>query len=205
MSRLIGVKYISILFISAITLLVQSNWSFWAEEKITRLIDLSPKEEIEWSGSTNISTWSVKSTETSPKISEKKKSSEKIVPIKEELDKTGSTTDDEEENSKESKWATKDEKENVQSLINSYILDTYKAQWDKILKDMELSLQKKIPDISKRIQAYDSIQNTLELRKNRILKVNISDANKLLLSKYFDYMIESLEKRKENLEESLQN
>ncbi len=66
---------------------------------------------------------------------------------------------------------------------------------------MDVNLQKKIPDVTKRIQAYDSIQTTLELRKVRILKVNISPVNKELLSAYFDYMIGALEKRKESLSE----
>ena len=69
---------------------------------------------------------------------------------------------------------------------------------------MDLNLQKKIPDVEKRIKAYDSIQTTLELRKNRIMKVNLSENNRQLLSDYFDYMIDALEKRKELLSQSLE-
>ena len=170
------------------------SWGFSAEEKVVRLIDLSPKEESEWTGSENITS-----------------NSGKLEKIRERRIETEKSLKDEKENQKENeKWTwsdedewtgAKDEKENVQWLINSYILETYKAQWDKILKDMDISLQKKIPDIEKRIQAYTSIQKTLELRKNRILKANISEVNKTLLNSYFDYMIEALEKKKESLRE----
>lgn len=201
MSRLNLVKYF--IFLSAILMsfFVQSNWTFWLEEKVTRLIDLSPKEEVEWTGS--YTAWSgvtktediKEAKEVSPKIGEKKpKTLDKPSPEKDDI-LSGATSED------EAVPPTKDEKENVQTLINSYILETYKAQWDKILKDMDVNLQKKIPDVTKRIQAYDSIQTTLELRKVRILKVNISEANKELLSAYFDYMIGALEKRKESLRE----
>ncbi len=158
---------------------------FASEEKPTRLIDLSPKENTELS-------WAVL-TGTSVKLTEKKSNKvEKIIP----KDDTPNESTISEEDDKE--------KENIQNLINSYILETYKAQWEKILKDMDLNLQKKIPDIEKRIKAYDSIQTTLELRKTRILKVNLSESNKQLLSDYFDYMIDSLEKRKDLLTESLE-
>ncbi len=170
---------------------------------MTRLIDLSPKEEVAgWSGITHAST-GMKLTETKSDAKETKdtvqKTTEKKVPITkvvkdENVDDVSESTDDDES-------SQKDEKETVQTLINSYILETYKAQWDKILKDMDVSLQKKIPDVAKRIQAYDSIQTTLELRKTRILKVNISEANKDLLSSYFNYMIAALEKRKDSLSE----
>lgn len=133
-------------------------------------------------------------TGSTNKVNEKKTKQEKNT-NRDEKSQSGTTTEEWDE--------TKTEKENIQSLINSYILETYKAQWEKILKDMDLNLQKKIPDIEKRIKAYDSIQTTLELRKNRILKVDLSESNKQLLSDYFDYMIDALEKRKELLTESL--
>lgn len=202
MSRLNLVKYFISLLAILMSFFLQCNWSFWQEEKMTRLIDLSPKEETEWSGSVTgtgsskmIETkWDIKDAkETSPKAQEKRtRVGEKSPKDEKSTDWTWTLSDVD---------GPKDEKESVQTLINSYILETYKAQWDKILKDMDQSLQKKIPDVEKRIQAYDSIQTTLELRKTRILKVNISEANKDLLSAYFDYMIGSLEKRKEALSE----
>lgn len=190
-------------FISFIAILgsffLQYSWTFWWEEKVTRLIDLSPKEEAETTTGSQLGlSGAVKWTWSVQKSVEKKVKTEKVVVAKDEKEVVKN------EQTEEDEWV-KDEKENVQSLINSYILETYKAQWDKILKDMDMSLQKKIPDTQKRIQAYDSIQTTLELRKTRILKVNISEVNKELLWAYFDYMITSLEKRKENLEETLQN
>jgi hypothetical protein len=179
------------------TFFLQINLGFCSEEKVVRLIDLSPKEEKEWTGSESVSANSGKVENI--KIRERKIFAEKIFKDEEEVSKTEKETGTWDAETNEE--TPKTEKETVQWLINSYILDTYKAQWDKILKDMDISLQKKIPDIDKRMQAYTSIQKTLELRKNRILKVDISEINKILLSSYFDYMIDALEKKKEGLKE----
>ena len=181
-----------------ISFFLQPYAGFSAEEKTVRLIDLTPKTDDESTGSTIQPTASgnTKATDISKAPSEKKSKSEKGVKEEKGADKSGSGGSDEDTDKEE-------QDSSVQSLINSYILETYKSQWDKILKDMDLSLQKKIPDIEKRIQAYDSIQNTLELRKTKIMKINISEANRSLLSAYFDYMIKSLEKRKTSLESSL--
>jgi hypothetical protein len=185
------VKYLISLFVIIVPFFLHFDGAFWAEEKVVRLIDLPQKEEIEWS-------WSDTSVSQSGKIDNQKIREKKTQNEKEEIQKEEKEWDTKVDDKDE---VQKEEKENVQWLINSYILEAYKAQWDKILKDMDLSLQKKIPDIEKRIQAYESIQTTLQLRKNRILKVNISDINKTLLTSYFDYMIQSLEKKKESLRE----
>ncbi len=168
---------------STIILSATSLCSFAAEDKIVRLIDLSPKEDTESSGSISSGNTllsgsiSPKILENGTKVTEKRIKSEKITA-------TGSN-----------------EEENIQTLINSYILETYKTQGEKILKDLDQNLQKKIPDKEKRIKAYDSIQTTLELRKARILKVSLNENNKKLLSSYFDYMITALENRKNALVE----
>ncbi len=190
-------KYFTFLLFIWATLLIQFDLAFCSEEKVTRLIDLSPKEEVTGTGS-DVAISNTGKTENI-KIRERKIFAEKILKDEEDTPKiekeTGTWDTDNEEDT------PKSEKDTVQWLINSYILETYKAQWDKILKDMDISLQKKIPDIEKRTQAYTSIQKTLELRKNRILKVDISEINKVLLSSYFEYMIDALEKKKEGLRE----
>ncbi len=182
--------FIFILSITA-SFFFQSSWGFCSEDKVIRLIDLSEKSESVW-------TWSdispTSSGKVEAKIRDKKALNDKIREDEKNSEKEEITDD-------VAVQKDEKEKETVQWLINSYILETYKAQWDKILKDMDLSLQKKIPDIEKRTQAYTSIQTTLELRKNRILKVNISEVNKSLLNSYFEYMIDSLEKKKESLKE----
>ena len=178
-------NFLRIISICGLFFLLSFEGIFASEEKPARLIDLSPKENTQSSGTT------LSGTTTKP--AEKKIKTEKVVPKEDKI------VDDSIEAIEDDK-----EKENIQNLINSYILETYKAQWEKILKDMDLNLQKKIPDVEKRIKAYDSIQTTLELRKNRIMKVNLSENNRQLLSDYFDYMIDALEKRKELLSQSLE-
>lgn len=94
-----------------------------------------------------------------------------------------------------------EEKEKVQNEINSYILEAYKIQWNKILRDIDISLQKINPDAETRIQAYARIQKTLEMRKKRIQNMDLSDNNKSILIKYLDYLISALKRRQTELKE----
>jgi hypothetical protein len=93
------------------------------------------------------------------------------------------------------------DKEKVQQEINTYILEAYKIQWNKILKDIDSSLQKINPDAETRIQAYYNIQKTLEMRKKRVRAMTLSDNNKDILNDYLEYMIQALKKRQAELKE----
>ncbi len=48
------------------------------------------------------------------------------------------------------------------------ILEVYKIQGNKILKDMDASIEKINPDPKIRIEIYSSIQKTLEFRKQKL-------------------------------------
>jgi hypothetical protein len=93
------------------------------------------------------------------------------------------------------------EKEKVQREINSYILEAYKIQGNKILKDIDISLQKINLDNETRIQAYARIQKTLEMRKRRVQNMDLSDNNKSILIKYLDYLISILKRRQAELKD----
>lgn len=91
-------------------------------------------------------------------------------------------------------------KEKIKQEISSYIIDSYKSQWDKILKDIDQTLQKTAPDIDDRIQAYDKIQASLEARRQRnksSLKIN--ETSKMIVDAFLGHMIDSIEKKKKEL------
>lgn len=74
---------------------------------------------------------------------------------------TGSELSTEEEKIEEQKT-----EKNAQKII----LEVYKIQGNKILKDMDISIEKVNPDPKIRIDIYSSIQKTLELRKIKVEK-----------------------------------
>jgi hypothetical protein len=95
------------------------------------------------------------------------------------------------------------DKDKVQQEISSYILEAYKIQWNKILKDIDVSLQKINPETDVRIQSYDRIEATLNYRKEKILdNTELSDSNRDIIINYLNYMIQSIEKRKNELEDT---
>jgi hypothetical protein len=65
---------------------------------------------------------------------------------------------------------------------------------------MDANIEKINSDPKVRIEVYSGIQKTLELRKQRLEKSEMSDESKDILISYIDYMISSIEKRKKNLE-----
>jgi hypothetical protein len=88
------------------------------------------------------------------------------------------------------------------SEINASIVKIFKLQSDRDLKSVDLVFIKRYPDFDKRIEAYDSIQNTYEVQKKRIQdSETISTNSKTILTAYLNYMIQALEKRKDALEE----
>lgn len=127
-----------------------------------------------WSGSTG-------SGNTTTKIRES---------IKIPIDDTIVDTDSEEKKVEDQKT-----EKNAQKII----LEVYKIQWNKILKDMDASIEKVNPDPKVRIEIYSSIQKTLEFRKQKLEKSELSDESKEILILYIEYMISSIEKNKKNL------
>lgn len=82
-----------------------------------------------------------------------------------------------------------------------YILEVYKLQGSKILKDIDVSLQKINTDSETRIKAYARIQRTLEMRRKRVQNMDLSENNKAILTAYLQYMITALEKKQANLKD----
>lgn len=100
------------------------------------------------------------------------------------------------ENIKEKKVEEKKTEINAQRII----LEVYKIQGNKILKDMDASIEKINPDPKIRIEIYSSIQKTLEFRKQKLWKSEMSNDSKDILIWYIDYMVSAIEKRKKTLE-----
>ncbi len=80
------------------------------------------------------------------------------------------------------------------------ILEVYKMQWNKILKDMDANIEKVNPDPKVRIDVYSGIRKTLEFRKQRLEKMDLGEESKDILSGYIEYMIASIDKKIKNLE-----
>ena len=101
-----------------------------------------------------------------------------------------------ETNTEEKKIEDKKTETNAQKII----LEVYKIQGNKILKDMGTSIEKVNPDPKVRIEIYSSIQKTLEFRKLKLEKSDLSDESKDILTGYIEYMIAAIEKKKKSLE-----
>ncbi len=93
-----------------------------------------------------------------------------------------------------------EEEEKIKQDINSYIIESYKAQGTKIIKDLSTKLTKTLPDTNERQEAYRKIQDSLELRKNRMEKVKMSETKRLILEEFLNHMIDLLGKKIEELE-----
>ena len=104
--------------------------------------------------------------------------------------KTGTKTTSDEDNS---------EKE-VKKEINAYIIEAYKLQWAKILKDIDSSLQKLDLDDEGIREAYQRIRDTLDTRRKKLQSSDtLSENSKEILSEYLAYMIVGLNKRIKDL------
>jgi hypothetical protein len=91
-------------------------------------------------------------------------------------------------------------KEKIKQEISSYIIDSYKSQWDKILKDIDQTLQKTAPDIGDRISAYEKIQSSLEARRQRNKNSNkVNETSKVIIDAFLWHMIVSIEKKQKEL------
>lgn len=88
----------------------------------------------------------------------------------------------------------------IQKTINNYILEVFKFQGNKILADLDTNLEKVAPTKEAKIEAYNSIQKTLKLKKEATEKdTKLSKNNKTILIKYLDYMIKEIENKKKDL------
>lgn len=65
---------------------------------------------------------------------------------------------------------------------------------------MDLSIEKVNPNPKVRIDVYSGIQKTLEFRKQKIEKSEMSTESKDIITGYLEYMISTIEKRKKTLE-----
>lgn len=93
-----------------------------------------------------------------------------------------------------------EEEEKIKQDINTYIVESYKAQWTKIIKDLSMKLSKTLPDLDERKEAYKKIRSSLELRKNKTEKAKISDTKKMILIEFLDHMINLLDTKIEEIE-----
>jgi hypothetical protein len=93
-------------------------------------------------------------------------------------------------------------KEKIKQEVSAYIIESYKAQWDKILKDIDQTLQKTTPNREDRLEAYDKIQSSLIARrsKNRS-SAKISEISKEIVEAFLTHMVDSIEKKKQELSE----
>ena len=91
---------------------------------------------------------------------------------------------------------SEEKKERIKQEISSYIIDSYKAQWDKILKDIDQTLQKTAPDKEDRIEAYKKIRASLEARRQKNMKsLKTSDTSKTIVNEFLNHMIDSIDKK----------
>ena len=65
---------------------------------------------------------------------------------------------------------------------------------------MDANIEKVNPDPKVRIDVYSGIRKTLEFRKQRLEKMDLSEESKDILSGYIEYMIVSIDKKIKNLE-----
>lgn len=92
------------------------------------------------------------------------------------------------------------EEKKTEKNAQKIILEVYKIQGNKILKDMDTSIIKVNPDPKVRIEVYTGIQKTLEFRKQKLEKSEMSNESKNILTGYIDYMVYAIEKKIKNLE-----
>ena len=91
---------------------------------------------------------------------------------------------------------TEEKKEQIKETISSFIIDSYKAQGDKILKDIDQTLQKTTPNKDDRIEAYKKIRISLEARRERNnLSKKVSETSKFIVGEFLLHMIDSIDKR----------
>lgn len=79
--------------------------------------------------------------------------------------------------------------------INSYIIESYKAQWNKIIKDLSIKLTKTIAEPEERKLAYEKIQDSLKSRLEKTEETEGSDSKKEILQEFLRHLIQLLDKK----------
>lgn len=92
------------------------------------------------------------------------------------------------------------ENRRTEQMLWDLAIEASKIQWNKVLRDLYISIQKSYPDPKVQIEFYTSIQKTLEFRKNKLEKSEFSDEAKYIIRGYLEYMIVNIEKKRKNLE-----
>jgi hypothetical protein len=166
--------YISYIFIAfgASTLLIEHAFAASSGKSNS---DISSKIISSW--------WTIQSNEN--KDNDESRESEKK--------ESGSNSIEEDISSPESE-SNKEEKK-IKQDINAYIIDSYKAQGSKIVKDLSVKLTKTIPDEKDRQEAYSKIRTSLELRLDKTERLKMSDTKKLILKEFLTHMIDLLDKK----------
>ncbi len=137
------------------------------------------------------STGKTESSVLIPTVREEKQANESLTWWKLTLTNSGVEKNDNEDTNEE---------EQIKQDINTYIIESYKAQGTKIIKDLNIKLSKTIPEIKERKIAYEKIKSSLSLRKKRIDIVKTTETKKMILTEFLDHMIELLDKKIEELE-----
>ncbi len=89
----------------------------------------------------------------------------------------------------------------LQETVNDYILQVYKLQSNKILKDLGTSLEKVANTPGAKIKAYENIKDTLRARKTEVLEnTAMGENSKKLLITYLDFLISEIHKQQKSLE-----
>lgn len=84
--------------------------------------------------------------------------------------------------------------------INAYIIESYKAQWNKIIKDLSIKLTKTIPDLNERKVAYQKIQESLKIRLEKTEETEWSSSKKEILQEFLRHLIYLLDKKIDEIE-----
>jgi hypothetical protein len=91
------------------------------------------------------------------------------------------------------------EEKKIKQDINTYIIDSYKVQGTKIVKDLSTKLNKTISDPKDRQEAYRKIRSSLELRLEKTERLKMSETKKLILQEFLTHMIDLLGMKIEEL------
>jgi hypothetical protein len=109
-------------------------------------------------------------------------------------------TENQEDEKKEKEEITEAKKEKIKQEISSYIIESYKLQGDKILKDIDQTLQKTAPEKEDRIEAYKKIRASLDARRLKNMRsIKTSDTSKTIVNEFLTHMIVSIDKKIEEL------
>lgn len=84
--------------------------------------------------------------------------------------------------------------------INSYIIESYKAQGNKIIKDLSSKLTKTIPEQEERKLAYEKIQESLKIRLEKTEEIENSNSKKEILQEFLKHLIQLLDKKIDEIE-----